>query len=277
MTSKYWIRARRISVTTVFLLLAMVGAAWAHDLFIKPEQFFVAENSRVLVRVLNGTFTQSENSIARARLSDISIVSGVGRFRMDTSLWSATGDTSSFELRTLGAGTYVLGVSTRPNVIALTAAEFNDYLREDGIPDVLAERERSGQLGTPARELYHKHVKALVQVGEARSTEFGAVLGYPAEIVPLENPYSLSAGATLPVRTLVDGRPVSNQFVVYGGRTAAGAMIARRNVRSDSAGVARVALNVPGTYYIEFINMKPVACDTADYESKWATLTFAVR
>jgi uncharacterized GH25 family protein len=277
MTSTLRVRVRRVVATTTVLLLAVVGAAWAHDLFIKPDQFFVAENSRVLVRVLNGTFSKSENSIARNRLLDVSIVSPTGRFRMDTSSWNATGDTSTFELRTLGAGTYVLGVSTRPNVIALKAADFNAYLREDGIPDVLAERERTGQLDRPARELYHKHVKALVQVGNIRSTTFETVLGYPAEIVPLQNPYELSSGKTLRVRALVDGRPAANQLVVYGGRTTSGLMIERRDGRTDENGIVRVPLRRPGTWYIEFIHMKPVVCDTVDYESKWATHTFQVR
>ena len=48
-------------------------------------------------------------------------------------------------------------------------------------------------------------------------------------------------------------------------------------VRSDGEGVARIPLSAAGTWYIKFINMARVRGDTVDYESKWATLTFAVR
>ena len=168
------------------LLLTVVAVAAAHDMFLKPSRFFAAESSEVRVRVLNGTFTRSENSIARSRLADVSMVTPTRRVPIDTAEWTVTGDTSTFHFHTRGAGTYVLGASTRPSVIALSADDFNLYLREDGIPDVLEARRQSGELGKPARERYHKHVKALIQVGERRSDHYATVLGYPAEIVPLE-------------------------------------------------------------------------------------------
>lgn len=270
-------RSLWIATLTGALLLGAIGLAAAHDLFLKPDRFFVAENATVLVRVLNGTFSKSENSIDRPRLRDVSVVSPAGRTQLDTSEWSASGDTSSFRVRTGTSGTYVLGASTRPSVIALTAPEFNEYLRSDGIPDVLAARRREGELEKGARERYHKHVKGLLQVGAVRSEHFATELGYPAEIIPLTNPYALAAGGTLRVRTLVDGSPVANQFVLYGGRTAKGSRIAQRSVRSDSTGVARIPLRAGGTWYVKFINMTRVQSDSVDYESKWATLTFRVR
>jgi uncharacterized GH25 family protein len=268
----------RVTALTIALLLASALAAAAHDMFVQPWRFFVEANAEVVVRVLNGTFTKSENSITRDRLADVSVVSPDGRQRVDTGLWSATGDTSRFTLRTGVAGTYVAGVSTRPNVIALEAKDFNQYLREDGIPDALAARERTGEIDRPARERYSKHVKALLQVGGARSEHFATELGYPAELVPLENPYTLQVGGVLRVRTLVDGKPAGNQYVLFGGRTPAGTRIAQRSVRSNAEGVARVPLRARGAWYVKFINMARLEGDTAvDYESKWATLTFQVR
>jgi hypothetical protein len=255
----------------------VAGAAAAHDMFAKPARFFVAENAEVLVRVLNGTFSKSENSIARPRVHDISVVGPTGRQQLDTAEWSANGDTSTFRVRTGAAGTYVIGASTRPNVIPLEAKDFNLYLRDDGIPDVLEARRQGGELDRPARERYSKHIKALIQVGQLRSDHFGTELGYPAELVPLDNPYSLASGRPLRVRTLVDGHPAANQFVLYGGRTPNGGRIAQRSLRSDSAGVARIPLRGPGVWYVKFINMTRMPADTVDYESKWATLTFQVR
>jgi uncharacterized GH25 family protein len=270
--------SRRVTVLAALLLLIGVAVASAHDMFVQPERFFVDENTEVLVRVLNGTFTKSENSIARARLRDISVASPTGRTQLDTSHWNANGDTSTFRIRTRGAGTYVIGASTRPTVIALSAKDFNLYLQDDGVPDVLEARRRTGALETPARERYSKHVKALLQVGKAHTAHFATALGYPAELVPIENPYALRPGASFRVRTLVEGKAVPNQYVLYGGRTPNGARIAPRSVRSDSEGVARIPLPSHGTWYVKFIHMAPIAGDTAvDYESKWATLTFQVR
>ena len=269
--------ARRVAVITAALILFAAAVASAHDMFVKPARFFVAENVEVLVRVLNGTFSKSENSIARPRVRDVSVIGPAGRQQIDTAQWSAEGDTSTFRVRTGAPGTYVIGASTRPSVIALEAKDFNLYLREDGIPDVLEARRKAGELDRPARERYWKHVKALIQVGSERSDHFATELGYPAELVPLNNPYTLTSGRTLQVRTLVDGQVAANQYVLYGGRTPNGGRIAQRSVRSDSTGVARIALRSRGTWYIKFISMAPAQGDTVDYESKWATLTFEVR
>jgi uncharacterized GH25 family protein len=269
--------ARRVAVLSLGLLGTVVAVAAAHDMFLKPTRYFAPENSEVRVRVLNGTFTRSENSIARSRLADASVIMPTRRVQLDTAEWSVTGDTSTFHIHTRGAGTYVIGASTRPSIIALSGDDFNLYLKDDGIPDVLEARTRSGELGKAVKERYHKHIKSMVQVGNARSDHYATVLGYPAEIVPMENPYAVNAGGTLRVKTMVDGKAAANQFVLYGGLTTEETIIEPKSVRSNAEGVASVPLSRAGTWYIKFINMTRVQKDTVDYESKWATLTFQVR
>ena len=267
---------RSLIVAAVALLVAM--PAFAHDMFIKLGQYFVRENATVSAELLNGTFVLSENSITRDRLLNIAVVSPAGRTAVDTALWNATGDTSRFEFKTGAAGTYVLGVSTRARVLEMTGAEFNAYLRDDGIPDELAARRAQGRLEDPAKERYHKHVKALVQVGATPGAAFATVLGYPAELVPVENPYQLKVGATLSLRVLVDGKPRANQLVQYGGQTASGGRVPQLNVRSDAGGIVRIPISRTGPYYVKFISMQRLTGDAeANHESKWASLTFGVR
>lgn len=258
-------------------VLAAATVASAHDMFLRAERFVVPANSEVVVRLLNGTFSESENSIVRSRVRDASVSGPRTRIPIDMSTWTEDGDTTTFRVSVGGPGTYALGISTTASVIALPGDTFNMYLRDDGIPDILAERRARKELEKPARERYHKHVKALLQVGDSLRQGFDAVFGYPAEIVPLVNPYSLRRGATLRVRVLVDGQPVRNQFILFGGRDVNGGRIEQRSTRSTADGTARIPLSTAGDWYIKFIHMARVAADTVDYESKWATLTFAVR
>lgn len=258
--------------------LCIAGPLLAHDMFLRLGQFFVAENSNVPVQLLNGTFVLSENSISRDRLSDIAVVSPAGRAKLDTASWGATGDTSRFSFRAGAAGTYVVGVSTKARVIELKGAEFNAYLESDGIPDELAARRAQKRLTQPAKERYEKHVKALIQVGATPSEAYATVLGYPAEIVPTQNPYSAKIGGTIPMKLLVDGKPIARQFVQYGGLTASGGRVPQRFVRSDANGIALIPITRAGTYYVKFIAMKRISGDAeADHHSKWASLTFAVK
>ncbi|HKP76150.1 MAG TPA: DUF4198 domain-containing protein [Longimicrobiaceae bacterium] len=259
------------------VLLLCATSLLAHDLFLRPDSFFLRQGEAVRVRVLNGTFTASEGAVARGRLRDLSLAGPEGRTQLDTTVWDARGDTSMLRVRAATAGTYVLGASLLPRTIRLEAADFNRYLEEDGIPDVLAARRRAGELGRPARERYSKHVKALLQAGERRTDSYATVLGYAAELVPLDNPYRLGVGGVLRVRALVDGSPAAGLTVLSGGRTSAGARIAERAARTDAAGIARIPLRSRGAWYVKFIRMVPVQGDSVDYESKWATLTFGVR
>ena len=268
------------------LLLTVVGIAAlatslaAHDLFLKPEAYFVGPHDSVVVQVLNGTFTTSEGAVARERLRDLSVAGPAGVTHPDTSTWRATEKASVWRVPVGVAGTYVLGASVRPRTLRLAAKDFNAYLAEDGLPDVLARRRARGELDRAARERYSKHVKSLVQVGEARSgvDVVGRPFGHPAELVPLDNPYTLGPGGRLRVRVLVDGAPVAGQLVLAGGHTPEGTKISERGVRTDRDGVASVALRQRGVWYVKFIRMLPVTTpgDSVDYESKWATLTFAV-
>ena len=267
---------KRVFLGLALLLLA-ASALDAHDLFLKPFAFFVAPDSEARLRVLNGTFEKSENSVTRDRIRDLSVVGPGGVAHPNTSGWSDTGDTSVFVFRTGAAGTYLVGASTLPRALRLDAKAFNEYLASDGVVDMLEMRRRSNQLNTPSHERYSKHVKTLLQVGEARTPGFDAVLGYPAELVPLDNPYATKVGGAIRVRALVDGRSVANQLVIAGGRTPSGARLRVSTLRTGADGVSRVPISSPGYWYVKFIHMVPVTGDSVNYESKWATLTFQVK
>ena len=270
----------RFRVPLAFVLsLAAFGTLSAHDMFWRLTTFFVAPESAVRMPVLNGTFSKSENSIEWSRVADLSVVSSVGREAQDSAHWETRGDTSSLRYQTRGSGTYVIGLSTRTRDFALKASAFNTYLADDGLPDVLVARRADGTLSHDARERYSKHIKGIFQVGTTRSRGWQTVLGYPAEILPLQNPYELAPGATLQVRCLVDGKPIANQLVQIGGRVGATGdrRMQSHSTRTDSNGVASVRLDRAGLWYVKFIRMVPMSDGTVDYESKWATLTFELR
>ncbi len=270
---------RRALALTATAILAITAIAAAHDMFLKPAQFFVAPGSSLPAILLNGTFDKSSNSINRTRIADLSMVGPAGRTRIDTTAWGTAGDTSRIVYKTGAAGTYLFAVSTRPSEIELDAKDFNGYLKDDGLPDELARRTKAGELGQDAKERYSKHVKAIVQVGDRRTNDFAMVLGYPAEIVPVDNPYAVQIGGTLGVKMLVDGKQAPGVNVLFGSRSPSGKATAERHTRAGADGVARIPIDGPGVWYVKFISMTRLGktTDGVTHESKWATLTFAVR
>jgi hypothetical protein len=270
--------ARRIRVLLGAGMLSLVGGTLAaHDLFLKLSSYFLPPETAVQALLLNGTWTRSENAIERDRIASFSLAGPSGIVPLDTIGILPRGDSTRIRFRTGAAGTYGLGLSVRSREIALSGPEFNAYLKEEGMDDVLAERTRTGTLEEPARERYAKHVKAVFQVGETRTDSYGAVLGYPAELVPLDNPYTRKVGDVVRFRCLVNGQATAGLTVLAGGTAANGTRIREVRSRSDTSGIALVRLSAPGRWYVKFIRMRKVAEGEVTHESQWATLTFQVR
>jgi uncharacterized GH25 family protein len=172
----------------------------------------------------------------------------------------------------------VIGAAVKPRMLALPAAEFNAYLKDEGIDNVLQARRENGTLDTPSRERYAKFPKSLLQVGDTTSNDYATVLGYEAEIVPMANPYALPVGGVLPVQCPVRGKPLANAVVFAGGRGMDGTVrLATQRLTTDGKGVVRIRLSAAGSWYVKFVHMQAVEAPDANYESRWATLTFGVR
>jgi hypothetical protein len=259
------------------LCLGGATALAAHDMFLKLQSYFLPENTAVVVPLLNGTFTTSENSIDRSRIADISLITPEGRTRFDTTRVTARGDSTFLRITTGGSGTSVLGVSTNPNRLKISGQEFTAYLEEEGLTEVIAARKEAGISADSASERYAKHVKAVVQVGNDRGDGYAAVLGYPAEIIPLENPYLQKPGGNLGVRALVRGVGVEGLILLVGGRTPGGARLPVQRLRTGPGGEATISIARRGLYYVKFISMVKQVAGETDYVSNWATMTFQVR
>jgi uncharacterized GH25 family protein len=259
------------------ILLAAALVVSAHDLFLKLDSYFLQPNSQVTVHLLNGTFTNSDGPVARDRFRDVRLVAnGVSKSGVENFSWRDEAKTTGMQFQTSTPGTYLVGASTKPREIDLKAADFNDYLQHDGLPDTLAERRRDKELNKDVRERYSKHVRAIFQVGDKLSDDYKNPLGYPVEIIPQQNPYSLKAGQTVTVLCTLAGEPLVNQFVLAGWQ-APDQKLHSVATRTDRNGLASFKLTHTGKWYVKLIHMTPLADPQLNYESRWATLTFEIR
>ncbi len=255
----------------------------AHTLFLKLDTYFLNPNDNVSVSLINGTFDKSENSITRDRMIDVSIISPDNKvIRPDSSQWRDSNNETVLDFKTGAPGTYVIGVSTSSNIIHLQAEDFNEYLKHDGILETLELRKQNNELDKDASERYSKHVKAILQAGDIQTSNFAIELGYPVEIVPLQNPYNLSKNDIFKAKILKGGKPLVSQIVYashegYRGNNEEGSNDELVQTRSDEDGVIQFRLSDTGRWYIKFINMTQLKESDINYESNWATLTFEIR
>ncbi len=268
---------KRRALTVFAMALLMAATAGAHDLFLKLDSYFLPPNSLATVRLLNGTFQKSDGAVARERFRDLSLFGPDLSGPISQSVaWRDEGKTTIMEIKTGRPGTYLAGVSTKPREIDLKAAEFNDYLQHDGIPDTLAARKQNDELGNNVRERYSKHVRAVFQVGDKLSDDYKQPLNYPVEIIPQQNPYSLKVGQTMVVLCTLEGQPIANQFVMAGWESRSGELHPLE-LRTDASGYAHVKLAGAGKWFIKFIHMTRLSGPNLNYESKWASLTFEIK
>ncbi|MDQ3132676.1 MAG: DUF4198 domain-containing protein [Acidobacteriota bacterium] len=258
------------------LSLSLVASIFAHDLFLKMDSFFLQPNSKYTLKVMNGTFQASEGAVSFARLNDVSVVSAGKTEHPKETDFTKDETTAFMNLKTGAAGTYVVGLSTKHREIALKAADFNEYLKEDGLPDTLEERRKTGELAKDAKERYSKHVKAILQVGKKQTDDYKTVLNYPVELVPQQNPYKMKRGGAIEILCLKDGKPLAGQ-VVLAGREEKGKIVASPELRSDANGIVKVPLVGAGKWFVKFINMTKLDDPNLNYESKWTTLTFEIK
>ena len=176
----------------IFYLSLCIVLLCSHDLYLKMETYFLEPDQEATLSLYNGTFEKSENIITRDRIQDASVVSRGNRVAINPNQWKDQDSTiTQLNFNSGEAGTYVVGISTRARNIELTAEKFNDYLEHDGVLDMLEHRTENDLLEQDAVESYQKHVKAIYQVGDEKTTDWNTVLGYPIEFVPLANPYEI--------------------------------------------------------------------------------------
>lgn len=269
----------------LILLFAAFVLFSSHDMFLKMGTYFLQPNQPATIKLFNGTFDNSENTIARSRMKDVSLLGNGVRSNPDTSQWTESGNVTVLNFRTGEAGTWVAGLSTRTNNIELSAADFNEYLEHDGVLDMLEWRKQNNALDKDAVEKYSKHVKAIFQVGDKKTDDWKKPLGYPIEFMPMRNPYDLKPGDALQVQLLWNGSPLADQLV-YAGSDAGGHVHSHggeehshgevTQLRTDANGMVSLNVASEGQWYLRSIYMTPSQETGLTHESNWATLTFEV-
>ena len=245
---EFWLQAEPYSPaagTSVRLTL------WVGENFVGDQVAFAAGHAAALRRI-NAAAT--EDLLARAALKKPR-----GELRIDAAK----------------PGTHLLVFDSQPTLITLSADKFHAYLHDEGLDEIVRQREAAGNATRPGRERYRRCVKALLRVGGQSDTTHSARTGQRLEIVPQNDPLATRAGAQFDFAITFDNRPVAGRLVKAWNKGNNQTMIIRAN--TDRSG--HVSFNLPyaGTWMISLVHMIPTT-DTADadWDSFWGNLTFEV-
>ncbi|HEX8327024.1 MAG TPA: DUF4198 domain-containing protein [Hymenobacter sp.] len=268
--------------------LLMVGLhAAAHEFWLEAPRFRLQPGQTVNVHTLVGENFRGEPWTTKAtkvlRLVRFS-PAGTDSTALTPAPGAAEADTFRTGFAFAQPGTHVVLLRSSNSFLELPGDKFTAYLREEGLDYALRLRQERDEAAKPGRETYRRCAKTLVQVGEAATVPAAAdsawrhVYGLPLELVPEQNPYRLVADKSLTVRVLRSGKPASGAAVQIWQRQPNGLPTTHFTTRTNQNGRILLRLSGPGPYLLAAVDMTAAPAklrDRADWQSTWASLTFA--
>ncbi len=249
------------------LLFIVCTSLCAHDMWIQPQTFSPAPGDIVSVRLLVGQdflgdpLPRDPTLIREFILEDRS-----GRKPV---IGRAGGNPAGF-VRVAEPGLHVIGYHSNPSSVEETAEKFNQYLQDEGLDAIAAQRARRAETKNGVRELFSRCAKSLL--ASARTDEADRALGFTLELVAERNPYSMFAGEELPIRLTYENHPLPGAQVMAINRRNPSEKI---TARTGNDGRVRLRLPAGGMWLVKTVHMVPApAASRADWQSYWASLTF---
>ena len=242
----------------------------AHEFWIEPDRHQVEIGDKVTATLKVGQEYEGEvYPYLSARFKSFTLTDETGTRDYEGNQGDRPALSTTLETPGLTVMTYH---STISKLRYTKWATFIKYTTNEGLTGAVEAHKADGLPEMGFREAYSRIAKALVQVGPVRAEDRDAAQGYPLELVAVDHPFDPAIEAVT-VRLLREGKPQEDVQVAIFAKGADG--VERSNLRTDAAGEVSVPLT-PGTrYLLNAVWLARSEEDGLDYESWWASLTFA--
>jgi len=265
-----------IAYLAVAMLVGLVSlASHAHEFWILPSDFQPQAGDTVTVDLVIGTDFEGFSSpytpdeIAAFALIDVAgAIPMKGRF----------GDMPAGKFVAAQDGLVLVYHETGPLYVTYRKPEkFISFATSKGFADIAALYQNADAENFKLVEQYRRFAKSLLMVGPASGQD--QILGLQMELVALTNPYQQPAPNEFVLAVYETGAPRPGAQVTVFIRHAPGD-VEKKIIVADDRGQVRLEL-LPGRQYL-FDSVKlyrlrnPEMANGAEWESLWASLTFAV-
>lgn len=262
---------------TYVLILTFLFAmsAFAHEYWFEPDTFFLAKGEKTAVHLYvgDGVVKDREERVYQSDKTTMFQLFGISKvWDLKTSVVEGASPVHTFSADR--AGNYLFAMERNWSYIKIERQKFEDYLREDGMDYILAERVKLNETEKEGRERYSRFIKSFVQVGGKNDATFKKELGLKFEITPLENPYSKKVGDKLGFQIKFDGKPLADRVVFADNRKSE-----TQRFTTDKNGKFTITLNNSGLWLTRLVIMQrcKTDCGEADWESFWSAFSFGVK
>ena len=263
---------RHVGLVAVAVVAVSRVPLFAHDMWMEPTTFSPDAGQIIGVRLRVGQDLLGDPLPRNSGLvNQFVVVDAEGRKPV---IGRDGSDPAGF-VRAAVPGVLVIGYHSNPSPVELAAEKFNQYLKEEGLDAIAAQRARRNETGASAHEIFSRCAKSLVLSGLPSDTQGDRRLGFTLELVAEKNPYALRAGQDLPVQLTYENRPLEGALVVAMNRQNPAEKLTARTGRD---GRVKFRLRPGGMWLVKAVHMVPAPAGTkADWASYWASLTFETR
>ena len=258
----------KLAIST-FLLLAFSIMATAHEFWLEPVSFW---GPKMIIRVRVGEHFNGENWKGDySKVRKLHILNHAEVVVLDPTYWlEKPGD--SLRIESPFSGTQTLIFNSTNSFIQLGADEFNAYLKEDGLADIMAWRKSNHKDTSGAREYYQRSVKTLLQNGSSL-TPVNYPTQLPLDIVPLSNPYALKAPGTVNFTVYFQQR-LLREGLIKAWHISKEGKLTQQDIQLKE-GSFSLDVAPEGKWMVSMVKMVPHTADaTADWQSYWASCTW---
>lgn len=263
---------KRLLIFLSLLIVSLLGGA--HEFWLEPDRFFyrVGENVRIHFKVgenfIGEPWNAHPNRIDRIELHSLKKVSD---------LKNAVKESAADPLQVLLAseGTHMLVMQSHNSFIKLDGEKFTEYLKEDGLDEILALRSKTQTASDSAAEFYSRHTKLIIQAGSKTDETYKKICHLPLEIIPETNPYALKKGDVIKFKILFQGKPLFGAKVKVWNRHDHRTTV--QNIFSQQDGMIETHVSNPGAWMVSVVKMVPSKDPQAEWQSYWGSLAFGVK
>ncbi len=258
----------------VFSLLA--APATAHEFWIEPLAYQVEADGTLEADIVNGQeFTGLKLAYLPQRFVNFVLFAADGSARVE----GRPGDLPALQQEPVAEGLNIAAYQANNAIVDYENWEkFQNFVDHKDFGDVRSLHEARGISVDGFKEVYSRHAKTLIGVGNSAGAD--RRVGLETEIVALTNPYTddLVSGFQVQVFYRNDVRP-NTQVEVF--EKAANGTVAISLYRTNDAGIAVFPVRPGYRYMVDAVVLRePSAAlmeqSGAVWETLWANLTFAV-
>lgn len=263
----------------MIVFASMPTEATAHEYWLTPSTYKASTGETVSVQSFVGSDFKGElRPYATTRTVRLELQT---KERKDLKGGAINGDPKLATLTLADGGGAVVAFETNFVPIELPPERFDEYLRQEGLDGPRKAREALGEKAGPGRERYARCAKTWIAGTDLSRLE--KPFGLPLEIVPMGDP--LKPGK-FSVRVLYNSRPLEGVLVRAWNQPLASGTVPKdqssretvkpsTETRTNKDGVAVLQLDGLGEWLISAVHMVPSEDKkAADWESRWASLTF---